>query len=229
VGEAGEAVLGVGRDQRDEDAEDDQQPGDAGGDDRQLHRALAVEDPGPQQHPEDDQGDGIEGVVEGDEGDHPPRHVAARHPRLAQGPVGDGDAARPAGREEQGPGDPGHVDLVGLFPGQTQRVAADHRLEEGDVGRVGEDVEADRDADPERVGLVEPVERVAEPDHLREEEVDRPEQDEDDDDGLDQPARRENRHFGEATAPVRRVFRRHVRQITRWRSSPDAGVPRSPR
>ena len=102
MGEAGEAVLEVGRDQRDQDAEHDQQPGDAGGNDRQLDRALAVEDPGPQQHPEDDQREGIEGVVEGDEGDHPPGDVATPHSRLAQRPVGDGDAAGAAGREEQG-------------------------------------------------------------------------------------------------------------------------------
>src|SRR4051794_15006815 len=55
VGEEGQPLLEVGWDQHDEDAEDQQQPGDRGGDDRQLHRALAVHHPGPQQDPEDDQ------------------------------------------------------------------------------------------------------------------------------------------------------------------------------
>src|SRR3954471_17903318 len=58
VGVAGQPLLSVGGDQRDEDAEDHQQPGDGGGDDRQLDRALAVHHPGPQQDPEEDQSDG---------------------------------------------------------------------------------------------------------------------------------------------------------------------------
>ena len=58
---------------------------------------------------------------------------------------------------------------------------ADDRLEERDVGGEGDDVEADRDPDPDRVGFVELAQRVAEADQLREEEVDADEQHEDDD------------------------------------------------
>ena len=58
-------------------------PATAGGDDRQLDRVLAVQHPGPQQDPEDDQRDRVEGVVEGEEGDHPPgRRRGARIPAL---------------------------------------------------------------------------------------------------------------------------------------------------
>ena len=78
--------------------------------------SLPLQHPGPQQDPEDDQRQRVEGVVEGEEGDHPPGDVAARHPRLAQRPVGEGDAAGAAGREEQRRRHPGHVDLVGLPP-----------------------------------------------------------------------------------------------------------------
>ncbi len=91
---------------------------------------------------------------------------------------------------------PGHVDLVGLPPGEAQRVAADDRLEEGDVGREGDDVEADRDPDPERIGIVELAQRVAKPDQLREEEVDPDQQRDDHDRRLDQAPPREERQFG---------------------------------
>ena len=116
VGEGRQPAFEVGGDQRDQDAEHEQQPGDAGRDDRQLDRVLAVQHPGPQQDPEDDQRQRVEGVVEGDEGDHPAGDVAAPHPGLAQRPVGEGDAAGAAGREEQRRRHPGHVDLVGLRP-----------------------------------------------------------------------------------------------------------------
>ena len=135
VGERARPAREVGRDQRDENAEDEQQAGDAGRDDRQLDRVLAVHHPGAQQDPEDDQRERVEGVMEGEEGDHPPADVAPPHPRFAQRPVGERDAAGAAGGEEPRRGDPGHVDLVGLAPAEAQRVAADDRLEEGDVGR----------------------------------------------------------------------------------------------
>ena len=51
--------------------------------------------PGAQEDAEDDQGDRVEGVVKGDEGDHPPRDVVAPHARLSQRPVGEDDAAGP--------------------------------------------------------------------------------------------------------------------------------------
>ena len=114
VGERRQPALEVGRDQRDQDPDHEQQPGDGGRDDRQLDRVLAVEDAGAQQDPEDDQRQRVEGVVEGDEGDHPPGDVAAPHPGFAQRPVGERDAAGAAGREQQRRRHPGHVDLVGL-------------------------------------------------------------------------------------------------------------------
>ena len=162
----------VGRDQRHRRADHQQQARDRGGDDRQLDRARSVQDAGPQQQAEDDQRERIEGVVEADEGDHPAGHVAAVHPRFAQRPVGERDAARAARREEQRRGDARHVDLVGLAPAQLQRIAADHRFEERDVGGVGGDREDDRDPDPDRVGIVQLGDPVADPDQLREEEVD---------------------------------------------------------
>jgi hypothetical protein len=182
----------------------------------------AVQYPGPQQDPEEDQRQRVEGVVEGDEGDHPAGDVAAGHAGFAQSPVGEGDAAGAAGREEQGGRDPRHVDLVGLGPGQPQGVPSHHGLEEGDVGGVGEDVEADRDRDPDRIGFPQLAHRVAEADELGEEEVDADEQHQDDDDRLDQPPRGEQRHL-DGPAAVRRVGR-HARDATRSRSSPDAAV-----
>jgi hypothetical protein len=93
-------------------------------------------------------------------------------------------------------------------PAEKSSVAADHLLEESDVGGVGEDVEADRNRDPDRVGVAEPAERVAEADQLREAEVDRAKQQQDKDDRLSKSPRSKYRQFGEAIA-VRRVFLRH--------------------
>ena len=97
-----------------------------------------MQDPGPQQDAEEDQRQRVEGVVQGEEGDHPPRHVVAPHAGLAQRPEGEHDPAGAARREEQRRRQPRHVDLVGLDPAQAQGVAADHGLEEGDVGGEGE-------------------------------------------------------------------------------------------
>ena len=49
--------------------------------------------------PEGDQGDRVEGIVEGDEGDHAARDLMPAHTRLAQRPVGEDYAARPGGGE----------------------------------------------------------------------------------------------------------------------------------
>ncbi len=58
--------------------------------------------------------------------------------------------------------------------------------------------------DPERVRVVELAQRVAQPDQLREEEVDADQQREDDDRRLDQPSPREDRQF-DGIAAVRRI------------------------
>ena len=50
--------------------------------------------------------------------------------------------------------------------------------------RDRDDVEADRDDDPDRLGFAELAQRVAEPDQLREEEVDADQQGEDDEQRL---------------------------------------------
>ncbi len=131
-----------------------------------------MQHPRAQQDAEEDQGDRVEGVVQGEKGDHPPHRVVTPHPGLAQGPEGQHDPPRSRRREEQGRGQAGHVDLVGLAPAQPQRIAPDHGLEESGVGGEGDHVEADRDGDPERIGFVELAQRVAEADQPREEEVD---------------------------------------------------------
>ena len=215
-----------------EDAERDQQAGDRGGDDRQLDRPLPAHHPGPQQDAEDDQGYRVEGVMEGEEGDHAAADVASRHARFAQSPVGQGDAAGAAGAEDQRRRDPRHVDLVGLAPGQPQGIAADHGFEQRDVGDERGEAEADRDRDPDRVGFVEAAERVAEADQLREEEIDPDQQGDDDDQRLDQPFRREEGQPGGAIqlrGVLRlnrfvddRVLLGHPNDATRSRSSPDA-------
>ena len=222
VGEGRQPLLDVRGDQGDQDPDHEQHPGDRGRDDRQLDRVFTVQHAGPQQDPEDDQGDRVEGVVQGDEGDHPPSDVAARHPGFAQGPVGDGDAPGTAGGEEQRRRHPGHVDLVGLTPAQAQGIAADDRLEEGYVGRVSEDVEADRDSDPNRLGIPQLAHRPAQPDQLGEEEVDADEQHQDQHERLQKPPRRQQRHLDGPVVPVRRVLMRHERKTTRSRSSPSA-------
>src|ERR1700710_1514851 len=218
-GKGPQPPLQVRRDQRDQDPDHDQQAGDGGGNDRQLDRALALQHPGPQQEPQYDQHQRGEGVVEGDEGAHPASDVAPPHPGFAQRPVGERDPAGAAGREEQRRRHPGHVDLVGLLPPQSQRVASHHRLEESDVGRVGDDVEGDRDADPERIRLVETAQRVAEADQLREEEVDADQQQDDDEERLQQAPRREQRHLG-ASLAVRRALCRHPLDATRSPGAP---------
>ena len=63
---------------------------------------LAGEHVGPQQDAEDDQRDEVEGVEEDEEGDHPADRLAPLHPGLAQGPVGEQDAAGAAGGEQPG-------------------------------------------------------------------------------------------------------------------------------
>jgi hypothetical protein len=131
--------------------------------------------------------------VEGEEGDHAPRHFVPPHPRLAQRPEGEHDPPRPGRREEQRRRQAGHVDLIRLQPGEAQDVAAHHRLEERDVGGEGDDVEADRDRDPKQIGVVELAQRVAQPDQLREEEVDADQQRDNHDRRLDQSPTREDR------------------------------------
>ncbi len=189
----GEPLAEVGRDQRHQHADDQDQPGDAGGDDRQLDRGLARQDAGAQQDAEDDQRQRVEDVLQGEEGDHPPRHLVAAHPGFAQSPVGEGDATRSARREDPRRRQARQVDVVGLAPVEAQDVAPDDGFEHGDVGGDRGQLKADRDGDPERVGVAELAERVAEADQLREEEVDPDQQRNDDQDGLDHPPWREQR------------------------------------
>ena len=72
----------------------------------------AAEDAGAQQDPVDQQGDHVDRVEEDEEGDHPRGGLLARHPGLAQRPVGEDDAAGAAGREQPGRREAGHRDVV---------------------------------------------------------------------------------------------------------------------
>ena len=72
-----------------------------------------------------------------EEGDHPARRLAPRHPRLAQRPVGERRCRRRRRRRRSGspPGPP--CDLVGLAPGERQHVAADDAAKQRHVGGEG--------------------------------------------------------------------------------------------
>ena len=142
-------------------------------------RVGAGKDARAKQDPADDQREQVDGVHDDEERDHPRRGLLARHARLAKRPVGEEDAAGAAGREQARRREARHVDLVALVPGQAQDVAADDPLEHGDLRQEHDDAERHRDADPDRLAVVELREAVLDADDRREEEVDR--RDEDDD------------------------------------------------
>ena len=86
AGRSGEAPPEVGRDQRDQDPEHEQQPATAAGTIVSSTESLPLTTPVRSRIAEDDQGDRIEGVVEGDEGDHPAADVAAAPSPLCAAP-----------------------------------------------------------------------------------------------------------------------------------------------
>ena len=199
--ERGHPPLEVLGQQRDREEDQDHRPGDRRRDRRQLEVVAAVENLRPQQDPVDHQAEHVDGVEEDEEGDHPAGGLRPLHPRLAERPVGEDDAARAAGREQPRRRQPGHRDLVRLAPVQVQHVLADDAAEEGDVGREGADVEGERDDDPGQVPLSERGERVVEPDDLREEDVDRGDEQADDQEGLHAGACGSVRSEGSCSSP----------------------------
>ena len=144
--------------------------------------------PVAQQDPVDHDRQQVDAVEQDEEGQHPVRRLAPRHPGLAKRPVGEHDAARAASREEPGRGEPGEGDLVGLAPVQPGALA-DDPAEEGDVGEEHQDREDEPDADPDRVRLAELLDRVLEADEVRQQDVDRDDEDEDERERLEQALR----------------------------------------
>ncbi len=187
--EPAQASLDVFGNQGDQEEDRDHGAGERRGDDRQAGRVGPVEDAGAKQNPVEHQGEHVDGVEQDQEGQHPAGRLAPRHPGLAKRPVGEHDAAGATGREQPGRRQARHRDLVGLAPLQVQDPLADHAPEQRDVREEGEHVEGERDRDPDRVGVAELVERVLGVEDLRQEDVDRRHQEQDDDQRLCDPFR----------------------------------------
>ena len=187
-------ALEVLRDKR-HDTEDHEHPGrQRGGDERACDRSLPIENAGAEQHAEQHQRAEIDRVQKRQERNHPARGPPALHPSLAKRPVRQGHASGAPRREENRRAEPRHRDLVRGSkiepPADCVLVVATSK-DPPKEHRVGEEpcrVEPERDDDPIPGRVAELVDRVADPDDLREDDVDRDNHQNDGEDQADQPA-----------------------------------------
>ena len=156
---------------------------------RSREGRLAGEHVGPQQDAEDHERDQVDGVEDHEERDHPADRLSSLHPRLPQGPIGEQDPASPSGGEQPGRRQSRHRDLVALVPRQVDHLLAHDAAEERDVGGEHADAEGHPDRDPDRIPFPDLVDRVLQVEQLRDQNVDRDEQEDDRDSRRDQPFR----------------------------------------
>ena len=176
--EAREPAFHVVGNQRGQQAEDQDRPGDRGRHDRQPDGGLAAQHAHAEQHAEHDERDHVDGIQQDEECHHPLGRLPPLHAGLSQSPVGEHDPAGPCRGEQATGGQARHCDLVRLAPLEAGDALADHAAEERDVREEHRDVETERDDEPPGGRVGELAHGALDADDLREEDVDRREEQE---------------------------------------------------
>lgn len=159
---------------------DDEHQGDRGDrhqrrEQRQAGRLVDPEE--AEEHHQADHGDRdeVDGALDQEEGDRPPRDAIAVHPAPVENPGAEGEPAGAAGGDERSHRQLRASDLPAPVP--TQPMAEDRR-EHDDVGAEGERLEGDREGDPAGGGALEQRAHLAEPGGEQDDEAEHRDRDE---------------------------------------------------